>query len=172
MASICPLPLDCSTAYGELTIDGWTLHGPAWCVTSLSDLRNSPSIRLDNIEVEDQPGTIAKSGLDDAEDYSLPIVFSGAVDRTGTEYANPAGGLFANRQALHDRLIAPIRNGTADLPAVLDLPDPDDSEATIGYVGDVQPIMLRNWQERPGGYAVAILVVRVPRPLVLDNGGE
>ena len=172
MTSVCPLPLACSTAYGELTVDGWSLHGPAWCVTNLSDLRNSPSIRLENVEIEDQPGAIPKPGLDDVEDYSFPIVFSGAVDRTGTPYANPAGGLFANRDALHARLVAPIRSGTSDLPAMLELPDPDDVNGTITYLGDVQPLQLRNWQERPGGYAVATLVVRVPRPLVLDNGGE
>ena len=172
MTGMCPLPLNCSDVYGELTVDGWTLHGPAWCAHDLSALYESPDFRDANVLVETEEGQIARPMVTDQTDYTLPMMFSGAVDRTGAAYTVPAGGLLANLRALEARLIDPIRSGTADLSATLTVPDPMDPNEDIVYTFDVQPLRL-TWTLLPGGYARAVLNLRVPVPdFVVAGGGE
>ena len=158
MADLCPLPVDCSDTYGELTIDGWSLHTGAWCAHDLSPLFESADHRGENVLVETLPGQQARSLVDDQTDYRLRMMFSGAVDRTGTAHPEGAAGLAANRRAFTNRLIRPIREGTATLPASLVEPDP---AGPVTYTADVQPLRL-DWTLLPGGYARAVLRLRIP----------
>ena len=157
MADLCPLPIDCTDTYGTLTIDGWSMHTGAWCAHDLSTLYEGAEMRGENVLVESEPGRAARPGLDDETDYSLPMMFSGAVDREGTAHTEGAAGLMLNRQSFRARLIEPIRNGTASLPATLDVPGQGELTA------DVQPIRL-DWTLLPGGYARAVLLLRIPKP--------
>ena len=161
MAKPCPDPIDCTDTYGRLQIDGWSLQGPAWCAYDLGDLYGSSNFAGDNWVVEDRPGAIAQPLLCAETTYSLPMVFSGAVNREGTPWANPAGGLIANRRSFEDRFITPIRTGTASLAAILDVPDPDDPEGWIPLAIDVQPLRL-SWQFTPEAYGRGVLTLRVP----------
>ena len=163
MTDLCAHPLDCSTSYGELTIDGWSLHTGAWCVPDLSPIYESPEFRGDNVLVETEHGRVARPIVTDETDYALRMMFSGAVDRSGTGWTNHAGGVLANRRAFVDHYIAPIRNGTAALPATLVVPDPDTVDGTLTFEFDVQPLRL-TWNLLPGGYARAVLRLRVPVP--------
>ena len=171
MASICPLPLDCSEAYGRLSIDGWTLHNGAWCAWDLGELHDSPATDGTNWYVEDRDGNIPQAVVLAETTYSIPVAFSGAVDRLGVAWANPAGGLFANRRAFEAHYIAPLRNGTASLPAVLQIPDPDTDGAWIDVAVDVQPTRL-TWQLHPGGYARGVLTLVVPEQAFVDPADE
>jgi len=159
--AMCPLPLDCSEVYGELTIDDWSLHGPAWCAHDLSPLYESPELRGENVLVESLAGRIARPMLTDETEYALRMMFSGATDRTGTPYVNAPGGLHANRRAFTERLIDPIRNGTASLAAELVIPDENGDPITLLF--DVQPLRLE-WRLLPNAYARAVLELRVPVP--------
>lgn len=159
----CARPVDCTETYGELTIAGWSLHTGAWCAWDLSPLYSSPEFRLDNVLVETLPGRVARPGLTDETDYSLNLVFSGAVSRTGTPYAHHPGGLLANLRALEAQLVTPIRSGTAALAAELAVPDPDDAEETVVFEFDCQPLRLE-WTLLPNAYARAVLELRVPVP--------
>jgi hypothetical protein len=168
----CPLPLDCSETYGELTINNVSLHGPAWCAFDLSPLYDSPEFRGDNVLVETLAGRIAKPTLTDETTYSLRLMLSGYSDQAGTPWAAPAGGLLANRRAFEAAFITPIRTGTADLPATLLVPDPNDVALGITFVFDVQPLKLTGWTLLPNAYARATVELRVPRPDELLDEGE
>jgi len=163
LASLCPLPLDCSETYGRLTIDTWSLHTGAWCAFDLSTLTDSPEFRGENILVERLAGRVARPMLTDETTYTLPMLFSGAEDRTGTPWTSPAGGLLANIRALSDRIVEPLRDTDATLPATLEVPDPDDPDADLTYVFDVQPLRIVK-ELLPGGYARGVLTLRVPVP--------
>lgn len=163
MASVCPSPLDCSETYGRLTIDDWSLHTGAWCAFDLSTLTDSPAVRGENVLVETLNGRVARSGRPDEAEVDLPVMFSGAVDRTGAPYDVPAGGLLANIVAFVGRFIRPILDDTAALTAVLALPSPTTPETTVDYTFDVQPIRLEK-ELLPGGYARGVLTVRIPIP--------
>lgn len=171
MASPCPLPLNCTLTYGRLTVDGWALQGPAWCVYDLSEMYVSPNVQGSNWEVEDRPGAIAQPVLVAEGTHQLPVAFSGAVDRTGVPWPNPAGGLLANRVAFESHFIRPIRGGTASLPALLEMPDPFDAEGWLEFPLDVQPLRL-TWRLDPEAYAHGVLTLRVPEGGVMADVGE
>lgn len=155
MASVCPRPLACSTDYGTLTIDGWSLHTPAWCAWDLSELLSSPAHKGGNVPVERLAGFRARPQLPAETTYSVPLMFSGATDRTGTPHADGSAGLLTNRWALEEHLVTPIRNGTATLAATLTVPG-------VGVLtADVQPLRL-GFELQPGGYARGVLVLQVP----------
>jgi hypothetical protein len=156
VADVCPVPLSCSTDYGELVIADTSLHLGAWCAIDLSELYATAERRGENVLVEATAGRVPRPMLDDETDYSVPLAFSGAVDPDDVEHADPVAGLFANRDAFVATFIDPIRAGTATLPATLDVPGG-------GYplAADVQPLELE-WRLRPGGYAVGVLTLRVP----------
>jgi hypothetical protein len=168
----CPRPLDCSEVYGTLTIDGESLHRGGWCAFDLSSLYDSPEFRGDNVLVESEEGRVARPVVTDETDYSLPLMFSGAVDPDDAPYLYVAGGLLANREAFTATFVAPIRTGTASLAATLAVPDPYDGTPTA-FTFDVQPLRLVDWQLLPNAYATATLLLRVPVPdLLTDPGGE
>lgn len=168
----CPLPLNCSEVYGRLTIATESLHRGAWCAFNLSPLYDSPEFRGDNVLVETEEGRAARPMLTDETDYSLRMMFSGAVKANGDPWAAPAGGILANRRQFHDWYIDPIRSGTASLAATLAVPDPDDPEELLTYEFDVQPLRLSGWTLLPNAYARATLEIRVPVPnLSLAGGG-
>lgn len=165
----CPLPLDCSEVYGALSIGGETLHRGAWCVYDLSQLYESPQFRGDNVLSEATAGRAARPVLTDETEYTLPLMFSGAVKPGGTSYGAPAGGLLANRREFHTLYIDPIRSGTASLSATLTVPDSDDPALTIDYTFDVQPLRLTGWTLLPNAYARAQLEIRVAVPDFVES---
>lgn len=168
-AEMCPKPLNCSGVYGDLTIAGWSLHTGAWCAHDLSPLFDSPEFRGDNVLIESEVGRSARTIVTDETEYSLRMMFSGAVDRLGAAYVNPVGGLLANRSAFVGQIIDPIRTATATLTAVLTIPDPTDPAATIALEFDCQPIRLTGWTLLPDGYARTVLRLRVPVPTFVES---
>ena len=165
----CPLPLNCSETYGELTIDGVSLHGPAWCAHDLSPLYDSPDFRDDNPLVETQPGRVARPTIVDQTDYSLRLMFSGATEPDGTPHANPAGGLLANRLLFVETFIDPIQSGAEDsLTSELEFPLPSGVIAT--YQFESQPLKLSGFTLLEGGYARAVLELRIPVPEFAEAG--
>ena len=166
----CPLPLNCSETYGELEIDGDSLHGPAWCAHNLSPLYDSPDFRDDNPLVETQPGRVARPTIVDQTDYSLRLMFSGATDQAGTPHDDPAGGLLANRRLFVATFIDPIQSGAAvDLPATLTVPDAAGG-ADIVFAFACQPLKLSGFTLLEGGYARAVLELRIPVPEFAEAG--
>jgi hypothetical protein len=163
---LCPLPLNCSDTYGELVIDGESLHRGGWCAFDLSSLYDSPEFRGENVLVERLAGRVARPVVTDETDYSLPFMFSGAVDPDGDRYVRPAGGLLANRAAFLAAFVDPVRAGSASLPATLTLPDPHDGDDHLVFVLEVQPLRLVDWQLLPGAYATASLLLRIPVPVL------
>lgn len=156
--TLCPVPLNCTDTYGTLTIGTVSMSGPGWCAYDLSVLGDSLDEKGDNVDVPWVGGSIPRGLLDAETPKTLPLMFSGAVDQDDTPYANPAGGLDANRQTVHDLLVAPIRDGTAtSFVAVWTRPDPDDPDGTVDWTATVQPRALAGWQLEPGGYATADL---------------
>jgi hypothetical protein len=166
----CALPLDCSDTYGELVIDGWSLHTRAWCTWNLEALFASAAHRGDNPLIEQYDGRPPRPLVCEQTDHSLPMMISGAVDRTDTAYANHAGGLLANIAALEQHLVEPIRTGTASLSASLFLPDPYDGP-DLEWVAEVQPLRIIPTL-LPNAYARAVLELRIPSCRFVPADGE
>lgn len=156
---ICARPLDCSEVYGELTIDGWSLHTGAWCAWDLSPLFESPLAKGENIDVPQVNGRVARAWRDDETTVTLPMMFSGAVTNAGLVWDDPAGGLLRNLREAEGRWVRPIRTGTPTLAATLTVPEADGTDLVLS--ADVQPSRLA-WQLLPNGYARAALTVTIP----------
>jgi len=155
----CALPLDCNDVYGALTIRGWSLHTGAWCAYDLSPVFSSPAFRGENIKVESYPGRQPLVLVDDESEISLQMMFSGAEDRLGVASAASNAGLMTNLRAFREHIIDEVRNGAvATVASTLVVPE-DGGDVT--YAADVQPITL-DWTLLPGGYARAVLGLRVP----------
>lgn len=155
----CPNPLDCSIVYGELAINGWSLHNGAWCAWDLSALFESANVKGENVDVPQIDGRVARAGRDDETVYSLPMMFSGAVTHAGLAWDHPPGGLLRNLRDAEGRWVRPIRSGTPSLPATLTVPEPDGYDLVL--TAAVQPTRLA-WQLLPNSYARAVLTLTVP----------
>jgi hypothetical protein len=170
----CGPPIDCSETYGRLVIDGETLHRGGWCAFDLSSLYDSPEFAGENFRPEGIVGSVAYPTITAETDYSLPMMFSGAVDPDDAPYApgtDARGALLANRFAFEQTFVTPIRTGTATLPATLTVPFPSPTGVRV-FSFDVQPLRLTGWTLLPLGYARTVLDLRVPVPTFLDGEGE
>lgn len=165
MVTVCIAPLVWSTAYGDLTIGGVDMLGPAWAVLDLSPLRESLEVRQTSVLIEGRGGRRSRPGLPDETDYSLRMAFSGATDQAGVPWADPRGGLLANRRTFETSVIVAAR-ATSDgtLPAVLSEPDPATPGDSIDFGCDLMPLRLTGWQVRPNGYGIGVLEVRISDP--------
>lgn len=161
----CPRPLDCTDTYGSLVIGTTSLSGGAWCAYDLSALGDTLDVQGENVATPWLPGAEARGLLDAETVIDLPLMFSGATDQANVPWDNHAGGLLANRQALVDALIAPIRDGTSSsFVAVWTRPDPDDVEGTVDWEAEMQPLGLTGWELLPIGYARADLTLAILAP--------
>lgn len=155
----CARPLNCSDVYGELVIDGWSLHTGAWCAWDLSPLFESPLAKGENIDVPQIDGRVPRAWRDDETTVTLPMMFSGAVTMAGLAWDDPAGGLLRNLRDAEGRWVRPIRTGTPTLAATLTVPEPDGTDLVLSAA--VQPTGLA-WQLLPNGYARAALTLTIP----------
>lgn len=144
--------LDCPPCGAELTLAGWSMHTGAWCAVDLSGLLSGLEVRGEGVLVERQDGQVPKRRRFDSTDYSLPMVFSGAVDRDGDPHTDADEGLAVNRRAFRGQVV------TAQvIEAQLAYPD--------GYVEVADAIATRlEWEVKPGALALATLQLTIPRP--------
>lgn len=166
-------PLNCEPCFGELTINGVSMHTSAWCLTDLSDLWGSYELRGSNKVIPGVRGRRAYKRRVDETRYSLPMLITGYCDADGTPYGltgggyddiysdvyedGPSGvifqeGLETNVLALHEALYLddPSAIDRSLVPAVFTLPSGATRET------DVQVLGLRG-QLRPGALMRATL---------------
>ena len=165
MSSLCATPLIPDIRYGELSVDGNSLHKPWWNITDLSELFSSGSSRGSNPLVETLAGRPAAPILEDQIECSFPLVFSGALDPNGDPYTNPFEGLHRNRHLLHAAIIEPFSTGTAaTLDATLSLPG-----LATPLPFQIQTIEFFGWTFLPKGLARTVLRAIIPDPSPLHD---
>lgn len=79
-------PLNCNDCYGSLTINGVSMHTPAWCVTDLSELWGSFEYRGSNRVIPGRRGRKPYVRRPDETRYSFPMVIGGYADQNGDVY--------------------------------------------------------------------------------------
>lgn len=99
----------CETCYGELSIDGTELQGPAWCV-DLALLFASPEVRGSNTVLPGVLGVAAEPYRITETRFSLPLWVNGHWDSAGT----PVGG-----GATPTELAAQLEENLAELYAAV-----------------------------------------------------
>lgn len=144
--------LDCPPCGAELTLAGWSQHTGAWCAVDLSELLSGPETRGDSILVERLDGRVPRDRKLDETEYVLPYVFSGAVDRLGTPYANADEGRASNLLAFRTQVVtAQVISGEMEW----------DDGTTYGGSCIAERLVV---ELRPGGLALATLRLIIPQP--------
>lgn len=144
--------LDCPPCGAELTLAGWDQHTGAWCAVDLSELLSGPDMRGDSVLVEAQDGRSARARRPDETAYTIPMVFSGAVDRTGSAYADADAGRASNLLAYRAQVVTgQVIAGSMTY---------DDGTVESGdCIAEKLTVTLR-----PGGLALASLRLVIPKP--------
>ena len=145
--------LDCPDCGAELTLAGWSQHNGAWCAVDLSDLLAGPEVRGDSILVERLAGRVLRDRVPDETTYSIPYVFSGAVDRDGTPYVDADAGLALNRRAF----IGQVATGQVITGSYV---EPDGTE----FTGDCIVLPRIGWVIKPGALALATVRIVIGPP--------
>lgn len=145
--------LDCPPCGATLTLAGWSLHTLAWCVADLDDLLAGLDARGESVRVERLEGRVPKDRRAEETEFSIPMVFSGAVDRQGDPYADADVGLATNRLAFRDQIVT-----RKVIPASL-----EHDDGTVESGDAIAKRLL--WVSKPGALALATLHLIVPRPL-------
>lgn len=144
--------LDCPSCGGELTLAGWSQHTGAWCCVDLSPLLSGHETRGESVLVETEVGRIGRDRLFDETTFILPFVFSGAVDRLDSPYADADVGRATNLLAYRAQIVtAEIITGSLEY----------DDGTTVS--GDCIAEHLQV-EVKPGGLALATLRLVVPTP--------
>ena len=148
--------LSCPDCGARLTLAGWSLHTPAWCVVNLDELLSGPETRGESPLYEQQHGRPGRNRMFEETEYLIPMVFGGRQDRLGVAYADPTEGLMANLRAFRNQIV------TAELIAgelEFDIPV-DDTAVDAG-----ECIAERlEWEQQPGAVALASLRLVIPTP--------
>ena len=151
--------LECPPCGAELELAGWSQHTGAWCVVDLSELLSGYDTRGDSVLVETRPGREGRDRLFDETTYSLPYVFSGAVDRHGDPHLDAnddpltvEAGRSRNLLAFREQVVtAKLIDGQLT------------HEDGTTYAGGCIAEHLR-WEVKPGGLALATLRLVIPQP--------
>lgn len=113
---------------GELIIGSVSLMTPAWWTLDVSPLWDSPTKAGANVRIPQRGGRHAYRRWPDETTYQLEMHVNGAVNQSGTPYANPVMGLKTNQ----DYLIANVEKiEVASQSATLELPDGTIHEADV-----------------------------------------
>ena len=146
--------LDCPPCGAELELAGWSQHTGAWCAVDLSPLLSGADVRGGSWLVEDRHGQHPLPRRFNETTYSLPYVFSGAVDRLGDPYGDADEGRAANLLAFRGQVVtAEVITGT--------LTYDDDTEFSGDCIAEHLQV-----EVKPGGLALASLRLVIPTPWV------
>lgn len=85
-------PFACDTCYGELAIDGVSMHTSAWCLPDLSPLWSSFELRGQNRVIPGRRGRKPYPRRVDETRLSLPMLVTGYCDAAGTPYSEGGTG--------------------------------------------------------------------------------
>lgn len=121
-------PLNCDLCFGTLTIGAVSMHTPAWCITDLSDLWSSPTLRGANRLIPGRQGRKAYKRRLDENKLQFPMLVTGYCDPEGFPYGDmgmtPDQGLEANIAYLQNNVVLPnddqadsTREATFTLPS-------------------------------------------------------
>jgi len=116
---------------GELTINGVSMHTPAWAVVDLTVLWMGAQVRGFDRLIPFAPGVIPHRRRMTVTQHSLPMVITGAVDRLGVAWPDPWEGLEANIDYLRAFVVDPTNATDGTLPATLDMPSGASRTADI-----------------------------------------
>lgn len=150
--------LDCPDCGAELQIEAagdWqTMHRGAWCAADLSELLSSPALRGESKLIRGNDGRTFSRRRPDETTYSVPMVFSGAVDRNGNvkEPHDHEAQLETNRAWFEANIVEP--SWTSALNARLLMPDGNTRTATV--------MCTFTWTVKPGHHALAVLSLTIP----------
>lgn len=150
-----------TTCPWTLSISGEAMQRGAFAVTNMDELVGVV-FRHADVTVPDEPYVLARAPIEAAFDASLPMVFSGAVTRTGTAVAraDQFAELETTRQWFIDNIARP--------PATTEGTRAAQLVAVNGVTFDFDIHVLRfRWQQHgaPGGMARAVLQVEVASQL-------
>ena len=144
--------LDCPPCGATLELAGWSQHTGAWCAVDLSALLSGADTRGDSVLVERLDGQVGRDRLFDETTYSLPYVFSGAVDRLGDPYGDADEGRAANLLAFRGQVVtAKLIDG--------ELTYDDDTVFAGECIAEHLAV-----EVKPGGLALASLRLVIPTP--------
>lgn len=147
--------IDCDLSFGWLTIDGHSLHTPAWCAYDLSPLWGTPEVRGGNRLLPGATGVLPYRKRATETRLSLPFVVYGAFDADGTPNEDPFAGLEANLAFLYTYVILPTNTGDGTRELVWHRPSGSSTTADVHVVG-YRPSV------KPGGIALGTLEIADP----------
>jgi hypothetical protein len=123
-------PASCN---GLLTVNGVSMHTPAWCMVDLGDLWFPAKTRGSNVLIPGAVGRRAYPVRADETTYSLPMLISGVVDQLGGPYPDAMVGLERNLVELA-AVFVPDPN-VATVSASLTMPSGAVRTAEVQIVG-------------------------------------
>lgn len=151
--------LDCPPCGAELTLAGWSQHTGAWCAVDLSALLSGPETRGESVLVERLDGQVARRRRFDETTYTLPYVFSGAVDRLGDPHVDGLGDPVSANVGRARNLLA-FREQIVTALVIAGSMEYDDGTTFAGTcIAERLEV-----EVKPGGLALASLRLVIPRP--------
>lgn len=129
------LVVEVPTCYGQLSIDGVSMHRLAWQIPDLSDLWKSPEIRGGDRLLPGVVGVKPYRRRKTVTRYSLPLLVNGHWDRFDVEVADPDGQLAVNMRYLLDVVALPTNVGDGTRPATVTWPDGEETTADVHVLG-------------------------------------
>jgi len=141
---------------GELTINSVLMHTPGFNVLTPVPFWYGLAVRGENIQVGGAPGMRATPLEINQQDFILPMMVSGAVDKDGTEDPDgPFACLFRNFSYLRENVFGPVDGVTATWPASIAYVWGDTYEADV-QVLDIGEVYVNTYIVKTN------LTIRVP----------
>lgn len=127
-------PLNWRTDTGALTINGVSMHTPAWNVLDCLPLWLRGGVLGENATMPGANGTRALWYRRDEARHSLEMAITGFYDWTGAPYADSWAGLQTNLDYLSANVAEPPTPPTPSVSASLVMPDGSTRNAQIQVV--------------------------------------
>lgn len=127
-----------STAVGELTIGGISMHTYGWNILDLRDLWTVVAVRGQDRLIPGVSGLRAKRRRFTATPHSLPMVISGLHTQNGTAVTDPDARIIQfqdNLDYLMTNLVAEVATPTGTRAATLTMPSGGTRTANIHVLG-------------------------------------
>jgi hypothetical protein len=163
----------CATETGELTIDGTSMHCPAWNVTDLLDLWMPAAVRGTDRIMPGSPGVRAKPRRATVTRRSLPIAVCGEVGPDGSPISDYMAGLESNIDQLRADVIDPTGVGDGTRLAVIVMPSGNSRSRRIHIEGLTLGRHMEGVNQFTGqqGYVMlATLEISIPRGSFVAGG--
>ena len=148
-------PLIVDSRMGDLTINGVEMMGVAWQMLDLKVLWEPGKQRGTNRLLPGTSGVKAYRKRVTETPYSMPMVITGFVDRSGAAQANPYAGLENNVSYLRSNVVDPTNVGDGTRASVLTMPSGATRSANIHVMG----LVLGN---QAGPIVLATLEIEIP----------